>query len=429
MTLTVAAAGRRYVGLTALRWLPVGLSVPVSVLLAQSRGLSVAQVGLVFAVYGMVCLVLELPTGGLADAIGRRPVLVLSGTLHLFGLLGLAVAPNLPAFIAAISLIGAGRALDSGPLESWYVDAVHQVRPGADVTPGLSRAAVADGIALSLGAVVGGVLPTLAHGNADALALPILVAAGFELVHLAAIVRFVTPLGPASSVGTRALLRGSVREVPVIVRDTVRLAAQDRALRLLMAITFIAGMVLSTLELLGPLRFADLADDATDCSAVFGIVMAVSFGAAALGSAFATTARRAVGGSVAVATSVLLVLCAAALGGIALAPTAVLAGVAYAAFYLWNGAGWPLRKQLLHSRVDSSKRATTVLASSFALMLGGIVGSLTLPLLTDWTSLSVGFAAAGVLLLVSAALSLRLPAAASPTEPAPVPADEQVLAP
>ena len=408
MTLTVAAAGRRYVGLTALRWLPVGLSVPVSVLLAQSRGLSVAEVGLVFAVYGMVCLVLELPTGGLADAIGRRPVLVLSGTLHLLGLLGLAVAPNLPAFIGAISLIGAGRALDSGPLESWYVDAVHQVTPGADVTPGLSRAAVADGIALSLGAVVGGVLPTLAQGNPDALALPIFVAAGLELVHLAAVVRFVTPLGPPISAGTRSL-RSSVREIPVIVRDTVRLAAQDRALRLLLAITFLAGMVLSTLELLGPLQFADLADDATDGSAVFGIVMAVSFGAAAAGSALATTARRAARGSIARSTAVLLVLCALALIGIALSPTAVLAGAAYAVFYLWNGAGWPLRKQLLHSRVDSSKRATTVSASSFAVMLGGITGSLTLPLLTDWTSLSVGFAAAGVLLLVSAALSLRLP--------------------
>ena len=429
MTLTVAAAGRRYVGLTALRWLPVGLSVPVSVLLAQSRGLSVAQVGLVFAVYGMVCLVLELPTGGLADAIGRRPVLVLSGSLHLLGLLGLAAASNLSAFIAAISLVGAGRALDSGPLESWYVDAVHQLTPGADVTPGLSRAAVADGVALSLGAVAGGVIPSLAHGNSDALALPILVAAVFELVHVAAIVRFVTPIGPPSSVGTRALRRGSVREVPVIVRDTVRLAAQDRALRLLIAITFIAGMVLSTLELLGPLRFAALADDATDGSAVFGIVMAVSFGAAAVGSALATTARRAARGSISRATAVLQVFCALALVGIALSPTAVLAGAAYATFYLWNGAGWPLRKQLLHSRVDSSKRSTTVSASSFAVMLGGITGSLTLPLLTDWTSLSVGFAAAGVLLVVSAALSLRLPDPTPPTEPEAVPADEQVLAP
>lgn len=429
MTLTVAAAGRRYVGLTALRWLPVGLSVPVTVLLAQSRGLSVAQVGLVFAVYGMVCLVLELPTGGLADAIGRRPVLVLSGSLHLLGLLGLAAAQNLPAFLAAISLIGAGRALDSGPLESWYVDAVHQVTLGADVTPGLSRAGVADGIALSLGAVVGGVLPALASGSSNALALPILVAAGLELVHLAAVVRLVTPLGPPSNVGTRALLRGSAREVPVIVRDTVRLAARDQSLRLLLAITFLAGMVLTTLELLGPLRFADLANNPTDGSAVFGIVMAVSFGAAAVGSALATTARRAARGSISRSTAVLLVFCALALIGIALSPTAVLAGAAYAAFYLWNGAGWPLRKQVLHSRVDSSRRSTTVSASSFALMLGGITGSLLLPLLTELTSLTIGFASAGVLLLVSAALSLRLPDDTPPTQPAPISAEEEVLAP
>ena len=423
MNLTAVSAGRRYVGLTALRWLPVGISAPVMVLLAQSRGLSVAQIGLVFAVYGLVAMMLELPTGGLADAIGRRPVLVLSGSLHLVGLLVLAAAQNLPTFIAAVSLVGAGRALDSGPLESWYVDAVHQISPGTDVTPGLSRAAVADGIALSIGAVLGGVLPALAEGSSNALALPVLVAAGLELVHLAAIIRFVTPLGPPNSAGTRASLRGSVREVPTIVRDTVALAARDQALRLLLAITFLAGMVLTTLELLGPLRFAELAGGRTDGSAVFGIVMAVSFAAAALGSAFATTARRAARGSVPVATAVLLVLCSAALVGIALSPTAVLAGAAYATFYLWNGAGWPLRKQVMHSRVDASRRATTVSASSFALMLGGITGSLSLPLLTEWTSLSTGFAAAGGLLLVSAALSLRLPASPPTAGPA-APLDE-----
>jgi MFS family permease len=411
VTLTVASAGRRYVALTALRWLPMGLSIPVTVLLAQSRGLSLAEVGLVFVAHSVVALLLELPTGGLADAIGRRPVLVLSGLLQISGLLTLAVAQNLLVFSVAFGLVGAGRALDSGPLESWYVDAVHQIDPATDVTPGLSRAAVADGLALSLGAVLGGVLPTLAAEGSTPLALPMLVGAGVGALNIAAVLIFVTPLGPPTGAGVGTLLRNSVREVPVIVRDTVRLAAQDSALRLLIVITFIAGMVLSTLELLGPVRFAELAGSRTDGTAVFGIVMAVSFGAAALGSAFATTARRAARGSVPLATSVLLVLCAAALVGIALAPTAVLAGAAYAAFYLWNGAGWPLRKQVMHSRVDSSKRATTVSASSFALMLGGITGSLTLPLLTDWTSLAVGFAAAGVLLLVSAALSLRLPTA------------------
>jgi MFS family permease len=193
------------------------------------------------------------------------------------------------------------------------------------------------------------------------------------------------------------------------VRGTCVLAARDRALRLLLCVTFLAGMVLSTLELLGPLRFGELAGSRTDGTAVFGVVMAVSFGAAALGAALAPAARRAARGSVAVATAVLLVLCATALGGIALAPTAVLAGAAYAAFYLWNGAGWPLRKQVLHSRVDASRRSTTVSASSFALMLGGITGSLLLPVLAQRTSLTTGFAATALLLLVSAALSLRLP--------------------
>lgn len=419
MSLTLTSALRRYVGLTALRWLPIGLSVPVTVLLAQSRGLSLAQIGLVFVAHSLVALLLELPTGGLADAIGRRPVLVLSGLLQIGGLLVLAAAHGLPTFAAAFALVGAGRALDSGPLESWYVDAVHQISPGTDVTPGLSRAAVADGVALSFGAVLGGALPAMAASGSTPLVLPILVAAGLGVVYLAAVVALVTPLGVTSSIGTRTLLRNGVREVPTIVRDTIALAARDRALRLLLVITFLAGMVLSTLELLGPLRFAELAGSRTDGTAVFGIVMAVSFAAAAAGAALATTARRAARGSIARATAVLLVFCALALVGIALAPTVVLAGVAYATFYLWNGAGWPLRKQVLHSRVDSSRRVTTVSASSFALMLGGITGSLLLPLLTELTTLTTGFAAAAVLLLVSAGLSLGLP---TPPVPEPSPA-------
>jgi len=430
VTLTIATARRRFVFLTALRWLPMGLSIPVTVLLAESRGLSLSKIGLVFAAYSAVALLLELPTGGLADAIGRRPVLVLSGLLHAGGLLLVATAHSLAAFAVAYALIGAGRALDSGPLESWYVDAVHAVDPAADVTPGLSRAAVADGLALSLGAVLGGVLPALADGGSTALALPIYAGAVLGLVNVAAVLALVTPLGPAGSVPLRRLLADSVREVPLIVRDTVRLAGRDRTLRLLMAITFLTGTVLSTLELLGPVRFADLADSRTDGTAVFGVVMAVSFGAAALGSALATTARRLARGSVAAATAVLGVLCASSLGGIALAETVLLTGTAYAFFYLWNGAGWPLRKQLMHGRVDASKRATTVSASSFALMLGGITGSIALPLLTDATSLPVGFATAGVLLLVLAALSARLPAtgrAAGP-EPDPDPGPEAASA-
>src|ERR1700712_604399 len=76
VALTASVVRGRYLLLLALRWLPVGLVIPVSVLLLTQRGLSLAQVGLAVSAQGIVVLLLELPTGGLADAVGRRPVLL-----------------------------------------------------------------------------------------------------------------------------------------------------------------------------------------------------------------------------------------------------------------------------------------------------------------------------------------------------------------
>ena len=52
---------------------------------------------------------------------------------------------ELPGFLAGVLLMGVGRALDSGPVEAWYVDTVHRIDPAADVAPGLSRHSAADG--------------------------------------------------------------------------------------------------------------------------------------------------------------------------------------------------------------------------------------------------------------------------------------------
>ena len=69
---------RRFYLLLALRFVPTGLFVTVFVLLMLERGLSLAQIGLGTAAQGVVMLFLELPSGGLADALGRKPVLILA---------------------------------------------------------------------------------------------------------------------------------------------------------------------------------------------------------------------------------------------------------------------------------------------------------------------------------------------------------------
>jgi MFS family permease len=401
-------ARRRFVGLTALRWVPVGVAIPVSVLLATARGLSPADIGLTVAVYGAVALLLELPTGGLADAIGHRPVLALSGLFTVAGLLTMAVADSMLLFLVAWSLKGVARALDSGPLEAWYVDTVKRTDPRADVTPGISRAGAADAAGLSAGAVLGGALPLLLdRGGASALAVPLVVAAAFGAVHVVAVLLLVVPVRQPTSSGATAL-RSGVREVPLVISATVRLVLTDRLLRLLLVVSFLVGVVLTALELLGPLHVAELAGSPERGSAVFGVVTAVSFAAAAVGSLLAPALGRATRGSVVWSSAVTSVLAAVAVAVFALSPAVGVAAIAYCCFYLLNGAAWPLRQQLLHDQTTAGQRATTLSAKSLALMLGGLVGNLLLPRLADGAGLPAGLLAGAGAMLLLAVVSVGL---------------------
>jgi sugar phosphate permease len=102
------------------------------------------------------------------------------------------------------------------------------------------------------------------------------------------------------------------------------------------------------------------------------------------------------------------VLGTAAVVVVALAPGVVVAGVAYALFYLFNGGGWPLRQQLMHEQTTSAQRSTTVSAKSLALMLGGLPGSLLLPRLAEAAGYPAAFLAVAGCLLAIGVVSLGL---------------------
>ncbi len=155
---------RRYVLLTVLRWLSVGVQLPFTVLLMDSRGLSVAEISSMWAVHGVTVATLELPTGGLADVVGRRVVWISSCVCGVVASLGIALADSFALFVVGFFVLGAARALSSGPLEAWYVDAELAVDRDADLRPGLSRGHAAESGGLGVGALLGGMLP-LAFGG------------------------------------------------------------------------------------------------------------------------------------------------------------------------------------------------------------------------------------------------------------------------
>ncbi len=213
-------AHRRYLLLYGLRWLPTGLMIPVSVLLALHRGLSLAEFGSVAALQGIAVMVLELPTGGLTDALGRRPVLLLAGEVGVAASGVLLVARSVPLYALYFVGMGIFRALDSGPLEAWYVDHALAADPSADIESGLSHGAVVLGVAVGGGALLsGGLVAAGPIGPLPALAVPVAAAFVLQLVSVAAVAGLMTDERPGR--GAAALI-ASVRGVPAAVGGAVQ---------------------------------------------------------------------------------------------------------------------------------------------------------------------------------------------------------------
>jgi hypothetical protein len=249
----------------------------------------------------------------------------------------------------------------------------------------------------------------LGHLGGEALAVPFVVAAVLDLVYIAAVVRLLTEDRPPRQGTVRAALGAGMRELPGTVTGALRLSVTDGPMRLVLLLTAVGGAGLVVCELLGPVRFAELAGGKDGGAAVFGVVLAISFAAAAVGAMATPAMRRLLGGSTRATCCALFVLGAAALAVVAGPDVLVVAGAGFALYYLAHGSSWPLLSAVLHTRVDAAHRATAVSAMSLAMALGGIVGNLTIPPLAAATSTQTGFAAVGVVVLLGAVACLRLP--------------------
>lgn len=405
--LSAVAASRRLVLLTATRWFPVGIVFGLTVLLPLERGLSLAQVGMLFATQGFVVLALELPTGGLADAIGRRPLLVASGVLAVASTALFLVADMFWMFAIAMVLQGIFRAIDSGPLEAWYVDAAQAADPAAPIHRALSRAGIALGVAIATGALIGGGLVTWHPLTAwSALGFPFAIATVLYAVHtvlLGALMR-----EPRTRTGTRprpaSTIPGALRDVPRAIAQGVRLLGSSRVLRTLVLVEVFWSIAMIAFEILTPVRLADLLGSENAAGALFGPASAAAWVLFAAGSALAGISSRRIGVAwTAVVSRVLNGLFVISMG-IAAGSVGLIAG--YGLAYLTHGAAGPMHNTLLHRQANAKNRATILSINS--MIAGGTysLGLLVLMPLAEVTTPAIAMVAAGGFSIIGALLYL-----------------------
>ncbi len=90
------------------------LIVPILIPYYQANGLSRSSVFLIQAAYTLAILALEIPSGYLADVVGRRRTLIMAAVFFPLGLTAYALGRSFAAFVAAELVLALGNSLRSG---------------------------------------------------------------------------------------------------------------------------------------------------------------------------------------------------------------------------------------------------------------------------------------------------------------------------
>lgn len=391
--------------LTALRWLPTGFIVPVTALLPLHRGLTIAQMGAAFAVQGIVVLALELPTGGFADALGRKPVVFASAMAALISYVLFATAQSVASFALASALTGVFRALDSGPLNAWFVDGVHAERgDSAEVARGLSGSAGVLGAAIATGSLASGALIAWAPlSETMSLTLPFWIAAGLVAVQLLATTLLMHEDRSARAAGVVA----SIRSTPKVIGAAFGLVKRSRVLRALVCVELFWGFGMISFESLMPVRMSEVLGDRDSAAAVMGPIVAAAWGISAVGAfTVPLLLRRWSMRSVSFTLRIVqgaTVICM----GLAMGPIGLI--VAYFATYGVHIVAGAIYETLLHEQVGPEQRATVLSLASMAMQPAGSMGSIVLGAIATGVSTRVAMMAGGVVLAMAAPLFLVRP--------------------
>ncbi len=158
------------------------LLYPLYALLFTDTGLNAAQLSVLFVLWSVTGLVLEVPSGALADAVSRRALLVVAPLVGAAGYALWIAVPSFWAFATGFVLWGVRGALVSGSFEALAYEEL-DARGAAGSYAGVLGRATSAGVA----AVV----------IATALAAPAFGAGGYQLVGLASVAAGVLAAGVA----------------------------------------------------------------------------------------------------------------------------------------------------------------------------------------------------------------------------------------
>jgi MFS family permease len=367
---TPAAVQRVYLVLLLGNTLAASFIWGINTLFLLDAGLSNLEAFAANAFFTAGMVVFEVPTGIVADTVGRRAsyllgTVTLTATTLLYVLLWQVEAPFW-AWAAVSMGLGLGFTFFSGAVEAWLVDALAATGFTGTLESVFGRGQVVSGIAMLTGALAGGFI-----AQATSLGVPFLLRSGVLVLMFGLAFAVMRDIGFSPRRGERL-----TREMRRIADDSIEHGWRVPAVKwIMLASPFSAGVGIYAFYALQP-YLLELSGD-PEAYGIAGLTAAIVAAAQILGGLAAPRIRRRFRRR----TSALLAALAASAVTLALIGAIGNFWVVLGLIVIWGlvfAAAMPIRQAYLNALIPSQQRATIL---SFDSLLGSSGGVVAQPLL------------------------------------------------
>lgn len=353
----------------------MGLTVAVVALALTDRGMNLFQISLLFGVYSLTTMAMELPFGGLADNIGRKPVFLAAVVASMISLALFLSTSDFYVLALSFAFIGFGRALRSGTLDAWFVETFKAAAPNVDVQPALAKAQWANAMGLAIGAVLGGLLPDLFGSVAERLGFSVydvsyaasVAVMLFVFVYtLLVIVEEPRPLNPQA-------LKQGFATVPLVIKDAGLLALRTPTLSMLLAALALFLMATNPVEVVWPTHAKPMLEEGY-ANSLIGVLTATYFFSIAFGASLSQRISRVFRRRHAITLAAAFTCMAGLQVALALQGNIVGFVTVFILYSIVLGVSETPASSILHRCVEDRQRSTMLSLRSLIQQLGAALG-------------------------------------------------------
>jgi len=400
---------RTYLVTTSLYTLATSMIWGINTLFLMDAGMDIFQVMLINAAFTAGMVIFEIPTGVVADTLGRKTsFLMCIAVLFVSTLFYVGAAyyeMGIWVFSAASVLLGLGYTFFTGAVEAWLVDALDHINYEGSREVVFARGQMVFSSSMLVGTVGGGFLGQV-H-----LSLPYIVRA------IILILTFLVALLSMKDLGfePKALVLSDFgKETRRITENSIRFGWNQPLIKLCMLVSFVNGLFFIFGWCSWQRYFLDLLNRELIWTA--GIVSALFSLSGIVGNSLVGKASRSLEGkssarllAVFVSVQAFVIVCAGLLGavfpdsarGLVLFAAAVLL---YLVFGLLFGLYSPIRQALINRYIPSEQRATILSMDSFFMNMSGVMGQTGLGYISKMISIPVAWVAGGAVMFLGAPL-------------------------